>query len=135
MFWILYHNGQGKPELNYPAFLELVSKAPMLVEWLNILGKLIQTRFPRLQGLNFEAKAEMSTELPTEAIALSPQKMLESFDQFAYPRRIEGGERTLLTVRTIVRAAIERADGSTHSIRSASGGYFCATHDCSILTK
>ena len=78
-------------------FTDLVAKAPMMMEWLNQLGKMVQTRFPRLQGLNFEAGSEMNTELPDEAIALSPQRMLESFDQFAYPRRIEGGERTLLT--------------------------------------
>jgi Ca2+-binding EF-hand superfamily protein len=98
---------KGKPQMDYKAFTVLAEKAPSLVDWLTELGKNIQRRFPRLLGMTFE-EVVVPDSLPEEGnISLSAQKMMESFDQFAYPRRIEGGDRVLLTVRTTVKMKVD----------------------------
>jgi Ca2+-binding EF-hand superfamily protein len=92
-----------KGDMNFAAFSKYVDDAPEVVDWLNRLGTNIQRMFPRLKDISFEEKPNssmMDDEEDIGSLILSDQLMMESFDRFAYPRCVDGGERTLLTVRS-----------------------------------
>lgn len=92
-----------KGDMNFAAFSKYVEEAPEVVDWLNRLGTNIQRMFPRLKDVSFEEKPNSSIvddEEDIGSLILSEQLMMESFDRFAYPRCVDGGERTLLTVRS-----------------------------------
>ena len=39
-------------------------------------------------------------DVDPDSLQLSERKMIESFDKFAFPKRVDSGDRTLLTIRT-----------------------------------
>ena len=88
-------------DMDWQHFKEYTAKAPEVVEWLTRLGEGIQQMFPRLKGISFDLGSDVGAEEdPDEHLVLGAHKMIESFDRFAYPRSVENGERTLLTVRS-----------------------------------
>jgi Ca2+-binding EF-hand superfamily protein len=91
-----------KGEMNFAAFSKYVAEAPEVVDWLNRIGTDLQRMFPRLKGVSFDEDPNASAvdEEDDESLILSDHMMMRSFDKFAYPRCIDGGERTLLTVRS-----------------------------------
>ena len=91
-----------KGDMNFEAFSKYVAEAPEVVDWLNRVGKSIQRMFPRLKDVSFEERpnSSMLDEEDIGSLILSDHMMMQSFDRFAYPRCVDSGERTLLTVRS-----------------------------------
>eukprot|EP01051_Picozoa_sp_SAG22_P005091 SAG22_NODE_293_length_12891_cov_17.337242_6_plen_2071_part_00 len=84
-------------------FAKFTESAPAVKNWLTELGAAITVhlgQFDKSEPAVVSEEGARYDDVDPNTMVLSEYKMIEAFDKFAVPKRIDGGDRTLLTLRT-----------------------------------